>query len=90
MLGVDTGIKVNNIYSLAGLKGNAISIVDYVVNAMRKERRPTEEIGKYISEAYSGGFSKLYSVSMDKLNELNEGVINEKTNGSCVSFNGVQ
>jgi hypothetical protein len=59
-------------YDLVGVDGNAFSIMAYVVNAMRKEKRPVEEQKSYQKRAMSGNYDNLLSESVKMIDELNK------------------
>jgi len=59
-------------YSLAGVDGNAFSVMGYVKNAMRKEGKNTEETKTYSRKAMSGNYDNLLMVSQNALEELNK------------------
>lgn len=58
-------------YSLIGVNGNALSIVCYVKNAMRKEGFSRIDIEKYQEKALSRGYNDLLQVSLDVLDMCN-------------------
>jgi len=60
-------------YSLVGIDGNAFSVMGYVVNCMKKEKKSKEQIDEYLKEAKSSDYDNLLCVSMDMVEELNEG-----------------
>lgn len=70
--GADTDIEVKSVYSLVG---NAYAVMAYVTKAMRAEGKSNAEIDKYLIDAKSGDYSKLISVSIDMINELNKEII---------------
>ena len=58
-------------YSLRGVNGNALSVVDYVKNAMKQEGASKEQIERYVEEALSGDYNKVLRISMEYLSDLN-------------------
>lgn len=58
-------------YSLRGVNGNALSVVEYVKNAMRQEGASKEQIERYVEEALSGDYNKVLRISMEYLSDLN-------------------
>lgn len=73
--GADTDIEVKSVYSLIGIDGNAYNIMAYVTKAMRAEGKNNAEIDKYLIDAKSGDYSKLLSVSVDMIDELNKQIL---------------
>lgn len=73
--GADTDIEVKSVYSLVGIDGNAYAVMAYVTSAMRAEGKSNAEIDKYLIDAKSGDYSKLISVSVDMINELNKQIL---------------
>lgn len=73
--GADTDIEVKSVYSLVGIDGNAYVVMAYVTSAMRAEGKSNAEIDKYLIDAKSGDYSKLISVSVDMINELNKQIL---------------
>lgn len=73
--GADTDIEVKSVYSLVGIDGNAYAVMAYVTSAMRAEDKSNAEIDKYLIDAKSGDYSKLISVSVDMINELNKQIL---------------
>lgn len=59
-------------YDLAGIDGNAFSIMGYVVSCMKKEHKTKEEIDTYLHEAQSSDYDNLVYVSCDIINVLNK------------------
>lgn len=59
-------------YSLAGVDGNAFSVMGYVEKAMRECRFSEERQAKYREEAMSSDYDHLLMVSMDMLVECNK------------------
>jgi len=76
--GADTDIEVKSVYSIIGIDGNAYAIMAYVTSAMRAEGKSNAEIDKYLIDAKSGDYSKLISVSVDMINELNKEILIEE------------
>ena len=70
----DNEPEINRVYSLIGIDGNAYAVMAYVTEAMRAEGKSNAEIDKYLIDAKSGDYSKLISVSVDMIDELNNGV----------------
>ena len=68
-------IEVKSVYSLIGIDGNAYAVMAYVTSAMRAEGKSNAEIDKYLIDAKSGDYSKLISVSVDMINELNKQIL---------------
>lgn len=65
-------------YTLAGIDGNAYTILGYVQKSMREENRPKAEITSYLEKATSADYDNLVSYSMymtDQLNRLVNGEI---------------
>ena len=58
-------------YNLVGIDGNAFCIMGYVVDCMRKERRPQWERDNYLAAARSGDYNNLLIVSMEMIDSLN-------------------
>ena len=73
--GADIDIEVKSVYSLVGIDGNAYAVMAYVTSAMRAEGKSNAEIDKYLIDAKSGDYSKLISVSVDMINELNKQIL---------------
>ena len=71
----DNEPEINRVYSLIGIDGNAYAVMAYVTEAMRAEGKSNAEIDKYLIDAKSGDYSKLISVSVDMINELNEEIL---------------
>jgi hypothetical protein len=59
-------------YNLVGVDGNAFSIMGYVINAMKKEKRSTEEQKSYQKRAMSGNYDNLLFESVKIIDELNK------------------
>lgn len=58
-------------YSLRGVNGDALSVVEYVKNAMRQEGASKEQIERYVEEALSGDYNNVLRISMEYLSDLN-------------------
>lgn len=71
----DNEPEINRVYSLIGIDGNAYAVMAYVTEAMRAEGKSNAEIDKYLIDAKSGDYSKLLSVSIDMINELNKQIL---------------
>lgn len=71
----DNEPEINRVYSLIGIDGNAYAVMAYVTEAMRAEGKSNAEIDKYLIDAKSGDYSKLLSVSIDMINELNKEIL---------------
>ena len=71
----DNEPEINRVYSLIGIDGNAYAVMAYVTKAMRAEGKSNAEIDKYLIDAKSGDYSKLISVSVDMIDELNKQIL---------------
>lgn len=71
----DNEPEINRVYSLIGIDGNAYVVMAYVTEAMRAEGKSNAEIDKYLIDAKSGDYSKLISVSVDMIDELNKQIL---------------
>lgn len=71
----DNEPEINRVYSLIGIDGNAYAVMAYVTEAMRAEGKSNAEIDKYLIDAKSGDYSKLISVSVDMIDELNKQIL---------------
>ena len=60
-------------YDLVGIDGNAYAVMGYVQQCMRKEHRTKEEVSAYSDDATSGDYNNLLMVSINMIDELNEG-----------------
>ena len=58
-------------YSLRDVNGNALSVGEYVKNAMRQEGASKGQIERYVEEALSGDYNKVLRISMEYLSDLN-------------------
>lgn len=71
----DNEPEINRVYSLIDIDGNAYAVMAYVTEAMRAEGKSNAEIDKYLIDAKSGDYSKLISVSVDMIDELNKQIL---------------
>lgn len=63
-------------FSLVGIDGNAWAIMAYVNKAMRKCGIQPRERNAYMSDARSGDYDHLLSVSSDMIDKLNREYVN--------------
>ena len=59
-------------YNLVGIDGNAYSVMGYVMQAMRRERFSKSEIADYRTDAMSGDYNHLLSVSAEMIDKCNK------------------
>jgi uncharacterized protein (UPF0264 family) len=59
-------------YDLAGVNGNAYSVMSYVARAMRESKKSKAEIAAYYKDAMSGDYNHLLAVSVAMIDSLNE------------------
>jgi hypothetical protein len=65
-------------YDLVGVNDNAFSVMGYVINAMKREGRITDEIDSYRKSVMSGDYNNLLAVSVDMVDSLNENALEEE------------
>jgi len=58
-------------YSLIGIDGNAFAIISYVANAMKQCGYSRDAITVYKSEALSGDYNNLLSISIKMIDNCN-------------------
>lgn len=58
-------------YSLIGVDGNVFSILGYVKNAMREQKKTEKQIEVFIDKATSGNYDNTVLVSYDMIEKLN-------------------
>ena len=70
-------------YNLVGIDGNAFSVMGYVINAMRKEKKSLKSINEYQEKAMAGDYNDLLCASMDIVDKLNK-EIEDATSGTTI------
>lgn len=58
--------------TLAGVDGNAFSVMGFVQRHMKKAGYTQEEIADYLQRAKSSDYDNLLMVSMEQVDEINE------------------
>lgn len=59
-------------YSLSKVDGNALAIVGYVCDCMKKEKKSKDEIQNFKEEAKKSDYEHLLNVSIRMIDELNK------------------
>ena len=58
-------------YSLIGLYGNALAVIGYVINAMEQCGYSRDAINMYKTDAVSGDYNNLLSLSIQMIDNCN-------------------
>ena len=59
-------------YDLVGVDGNAFAVMGYVLKAMKECKMPKEEQSDYQTEAMSGDYDNLLTISIEMIDKCNE------------------